>query len=557
MTTLLPHATPARADLTLRQASLLQSLRAELEAPFSLGDLLAFLLRWALDSTGAEAGSISIVDHERGELVVQEYDGYPREPFSRDSYGEPRRRVSWDVGIAGRVARSGRAYLVRDVGRDTVFLPNAPEIRAELVVPIACDGQVLAVLVLDSPRSAAFGERELAFAQALCDAAAAPLRRALWYQQALETSTQLGQVFSSIPSGLALMDSQGRVLRSNPAWAGLWSLPDSALEGPFHIPWDLVGHLLPRLADPLALTEFCAQGHGNPSDIMSITVVLREPHQELLVLSTPTCDSLGQLTGRVWVVNDVTREREADRVKSEFISVVSHELRTPLTSILGYTELMLTRSFTPKEQKEFVQTVYDQASQLSQIVEDMLGISRLEAGKVQLNLWPVSMRQIVGELTAQLNAYLTARHGMVIHMPPRLPPVYVDRDKVKQILINLITNAVKYSPRGGEITLAIEEPERLPPNHPEGAFLLVSVRDRGIGIPPEDRDRIWERFYRVDNSNTRRTTGTGLGLAITRALVELHGGRIWVESELNVGSTFLFTLPVSLEGLARRPDGTE
>jgi signal transduction histidine kinase len=244
------------------------------------------------------------------------------------------------------------------------------------------------------------------------------------------------------------------------------------------------------------------------------------------------------------VVSDVTREREADRLKSEFISVVSHELRTPLTSILGYTELLLARDFAPAEQREFVKTVYNEANHLSQIVEDMLGISRLEAGNVKLNQWVVSMRQLIGEMTAQLSHHLSARHRMVIHIPNHLPPAYVDRDKVKQVLFNLLINAAKYSPRGGEIALSVEEAAELPADHTQGRFLLVTVRDQGIGIPPEDLPRIWERFYRVDNTNTRRIGGTGLGLAITRALVELHGGRIWVESTPGKGSAFFFTLPV-------------
>jgi signal transduction histidine kinase len=424
-------------------------------------------------------------------------------------------------------------------------------VRAELALPIVLDGRPLAVLVLDSPRSAAFGDGEVAFAQALCAVAPQPLRRALRYQELLESSTQLSQVITSMPIGLALLDGQGRILRHNPAWPAVWGVEAIDADMPFHLPWDLVPLLLARLTDPMALNDFCAHGQTNPTDIETTTIRLRDPHQELDVLSVPTRDSLGQLTGRLWVVSDVTREREADRLKSEFISVVSHELRTPLTSILGYTELLLARDFAPAEQREFVKTVYNEANHLSQIVEDMLGISRLEAGNVKLNQWVVSMRQLIGEMTAQLSHHLSARHRMVIHIPPQLPPAYVDRDKVKQVLFNLLINAAKYSPRGGEIALSVEEAHELPADHPQGRFLLVTVRDQGIGIPPEDLPRIWERFYRVDNTNTRRIGGTGLGLAITRALVELHSGRIWVESTAGKGSAFFFTLPVVTDGSRR------
>ncbi|KPV43316.1 histidine kinase, partial [Kouleothrix aurantiaca] len=165
--------------------------------------------------------------------------------------------------------------------------------------------------------------------------------------------------------------------------------------------------------------------------MQTITLRLRDPHQELDVLSVPTRDSMGQLTGRLWLVSDVTRERESDRLKSEFISVVSHELRTPLTSILGYTELLLAREFAPAEQREFVKTVYNEANHLSQMVEDMLGISRLEAGTVKLNQWVVSVRQLINEMTAQLSHHLSTRHRMVIDIPDQIPPAYIDRDKIK------------------------------------------------------------------------------------------------------------------------------
>jgi signal transduction histidine kinase len=537
-------------ELTAQQERLIATLRSELEEPLSLNDLLARLLGCALDSTGAEAGAISLVDHERGEVVVQVYDGYGHDPFANGSlYDEPRRRIGWENGMVGKVARTGRALLLRDVAQEPAFQPGSPNIRAELAVPIMADGQALAVLVLDSPRSAAFGDGEVAFAHALCAVAPQPLRRALRYQELLETSTQLSQVITSMPIGLALLDPQGRVLRHNPAWLNVWGIDRPDHDLPFHVPWDLVPLVLTRLTDPMGLNDFCATGQNNPTEVQTATIRLRDPHQELDVLSVPTRDSLGQLTGRLWLISDVTREREADRLKSEFISVVSHELRTPLTSILGYTELLMAREFAPADQHEFFKTIYNEASHLSQIVEDLLGISRLEAGKVKLNQWVVSMRQLIGEMTAQLSHHLTARHRVVIHIPNQLPPAYIDRDKIKQVLSNLLINAAKYSPRGGEIALSVAEvdAEKLPEDHPSGRFLLVAVRDQGIGIAPEDIQRIWERFYRVDNTNTRRIGGTGLGLSITKALVELHGGRIWVESQAGQGSTFFFTLPLATE----------
>lgn len=542
-----PSANGLSNGLSLRQSASLELLCRDMEEPLSLTTLFEQLLQWALDSTGAEAGSISMVDHERQEVVLQIYSGYYSTILNNTSLAETQRRRSWNTGIAGRVARNGRAVLLRDVTQDPDYTPISADVRAEVAFPFVYEGKTLAVLMLDSPRSAAFGESELALLRAMCAAAIQPIRRAIRYQELLETSTQLGQVFSGMPTGLVLLDRRGFVLRYNPGWLTVWSIAASAMTENFQVPLDLVPLLLNRLADPIAFTEFAAAGQQNPSEIQASTLQLRNPHQELHLISVPTRDSLNQLTGRLWIVSDVTREREADRLKSEFISVVSHELRTPLTSILGYTELLLARDFAAKEQREFIKTVYDEASHLSQIVEDLLGVSRIESGNVKLNQWVVSMRQLVNEIIAQMNMHLTSRHRMVINLPQQLAPVYIDRDKVKQIFFNLLTNAVKYSPKGGEITLSVEELQQLPADHPPGHFLLVSIADQGLGIPEEEIPRVWERFYRVDNSNTRRIGGTGLGLSIVKSLVELHGGRIWLTSTLDHGSTFFFTLPIATD----------
>lgn len=543
--------TPTGLTLAPAQRHQLAALTASLDDVLDLHALLSLLLRRALEASGAEAGAISLVDHERGELVLQIYEGYGS-PQPTGLNNGLRQRWSWETGLAGRAARGGRALLVRDLSREPGIKPMQGDVRAELAAPIMIDGRAAAVLVLDSPRSAAFGEEVLSFIRALAERAAKPLSRALHYQEALESSLHLGQVFASLPTGLALIDTNGKVLRANPAWSTVWGLAHSPLRTPFHVSLDLIEILLPRLGDPLALTEFVSEGQRAPERTQQLNVRLNNPAQELQILSVPTRDSQRAITGRLWAVSDVTREREVDRLKSEFVSIVSHELRTPLTSILGYTELLLNRDFSTDERRQFINTVYVEAGRLSQLVEDLLGVSRLEAGKVKLNRWPIPLRQIVEELTTQLNTQL-AQHRMLIAIADPLPPVLVDRDKVKQVLFNLLNNAIKYSPDGGQITLEVREarPADLSVEHPPGRWVLVGVRDQGLGIAAEDLPRIWDRFYRVDNTNTRRIGGTGLGLSITRALVELHGGRIWATSTLGVGSNFFFTLPVANE-LTRR-----
>ncbi|MEI6777128.1 MAG: ATP-binding protein [Chloroflexales bacterium] len=543
--------TPTGLTLRAQDKQQLVALNGSLDEAIDLHALLSLLLRRALEVSGAEAGAVALVDHERDELVLHTFEGFGDEAGAGMQNG-PRQRWSVETGLAGRAVQSRRALLVRDVTVEPGLHGAGIGLRAELAAPIVIGTATAAVIILSSPRSNAFGEDELAFVQALCARAALPLSRALHYQEAIESALYLGQVFSSLPTGLALIDIYGKVLRSNPAWDSLWGLHGRVIRENFHVSLDLIEHVLPRLHDPLKLTQFCDTMQRSPAKDLITTIHLTHPAQDLEVRSVPTRDSKDHITGRLWAVSDVTRERESDRLKGEFVSIVSHELRTPLTSILGYTELLLNRDFPPDERQQFVTTVYTEANRLSRLVEDLLEVSRIEAGKVKLNRWVISLTNVLYELTTQLNTQLM-NHRLLIDVTSEIPPIYADRDKVKQIIFNLLTNAIKYSPSGGEIQLSIHEarPDELPAGHTAGRWVLVSVRDQGIGIAEDDLPRIWERFYRVDNTNTRRIGGTGLGLSITRGLVELHGGQIAVESELGRGSRFFFTLPVSNE-LARK-----
>ncbi len=537
--------TPPGLTLTAPLRQKIIALNEQLDRTLDLHELLGIILRRALEGSGAEAGAIALIDHDQRELVLHLCEGYETDQVGAALTGTPRPRWSWETGLAGQAVRSRRPLLVRDASREP-GLPNGIPFLAELAAPIEVDGRVLAVLILHSRRANAFHDDVLAFVDALRERAARPLERASYYQAAYEASYHLGQVFSSLPIGLALLDSNGRVIRANPAWQQVWSLPESASQTSFYVGIDLVEQILPRLPDPLRLTEFCNLGQRSPDQVLETSLALRQPYQELHILSVPTRDSQQQLTGRLWVVSDRTRERESERLKSEFIGIVSHELRTPLTSILGYTEILRARAdLDHEQQQDFLNTVYNEAERLHKLVQDLLDVSRLEAGAVKLNRWAVNLRQVIEELTLQLNTQLV-NHKLLITTAPALPPVFADRDKVKQIIFNLLTNAIKYSPEGTEIQLTIRRagPSDLPENHPVGQWVLVVVRDQGIGISAADQARLFERFQRVDNSNTRQKSGVGLGLYITRLLVELHGGRIWVVSAVGVGSSFSFTLPV-------------
>ena len=528
----------------------LTHLAQELIEPLDLSTLVQTLLRESMQAVSATAGAVNLIDktHQEYSLVLSE--GYAVDQRLSES------RQTWplSVGVVGRAARTGKASLLTDTSHTQDWATDAADVRAELIIPVQAQNGVLAVLVLATNKEPIFSTQDLHTAQSIAQLAARPLQRALEYRELVETRNQLQQTLSSLPLGFALTDLEGRVLRTNEAWYKLWHISEAHDDQPQYLPWDLLPALLKRLSHPLELTDFFAETQKARQEPHELTLSLLEPVQDVRIRSTPVVNAHGISTGRVVMIEDITREREIDQMKNEFVSVVSHELRTPLTSILGYTELLLARDFPAPERQEFMQTVYDQAEQLSKMVDDLLSLSRLDAGQIQLNRWMVSLHQVIREITRQLNETLSEKHRLLIDIPQGIPPIYADKDKIRQVLTNLLSNAVKYSPQGGQVALIVRELRKAPPNAPalpKERAVLLAVHDQGIGIKAEDIPHVFNRFFRVDNSITRKIGGTGLGLSITKALVELHGGRIWVTSEPGKGTTFWLTLPIATE-LARR-----
>jgi len=261
------------------------------------------------------------------------------------------------------------------------------------------------------------------------------------------------------------------------------------------------------------------------------------------MFSTPVRSREGVYLGRLYVLRDVTREREVDRMKTEFVSMVSHELRTPLTSIKGYIDLVLEGEAgeVSGEQGEFLRIVKNNADRLVALVNDLLDVSRIEAGKIQLNRQPLDLISLIRNVSTSLRPALDGKvQHLALDLPPALPSTLGDPDRVTQILTNLLSNAHKYTPQGGRIRIAVR---------PEPGQLRVDVEDTGVGLSPEEQQQVFTRFFRARNRATQQVGGTGLGLAITRSLVEMHGGEITLSSAPGNGSTFSFTLPTTEQAI--------
>jgi PAS domain S-box-containing protein len=336
-------------------------------------------------------------------------------------------------------------------------------------------------------------------------------------------------ILEGIADGVIVFDQQGKALVANPAIGRLLERPSERLLGA-----DIGALMADEVedADQAKVVDLLKERGSRRS-----SAKFAWGQKTLSVSFAPVRSASGGVSGTVAVFRDFTREAEVDRMKSDFVSVVSHEVRTPLTSIKGYLDLVLMGASGPlnKQQQSFLSIAKSNAERLHELVSDLLDISRIESGKVELDIQVVSLPQVAAQVASSLEPEFRARGlTLTLDVPASLPEIFGDRGRIGQILSNLVSNAYKYTREGGATIRA----------RAVGTTLQVDVIDTGVGIVQEDLGKLFTRFFRAEDAMVRQQPGTGLGLNITKSLVELHGGLIWVTSKPGVGSTFSFTLPL-------------
>ncbi len=342
----------------------------------------------------------------------------------------------------------------------------------------------------------------------------------------------LQTLLRGIMEGVLVVDARGRILMVNNALRQLLSLPPHVED---RTPLEIIRNAeLER-----TLRQVLQDGENTTLELTLPAPEGKTFEVNVVSISPSPAGMLKEDEGRrgvIAVFHDITRLKELEKIRRDFVANVSHELRTPLTTIKGYAETLLEGALKEDVASHFVQVIKRHSDRLEKIVEDLLILSRIESKEFQLKMEPLSASDLIGDVLDFIKEPLNKKKISVSvdEIPPTLL-VFGDRQYLEQVFTNILDNAIKYGHERGRIVISATERDQ--------REVEISVKDDGIGIPKEDLLRVFERFYRVDKGRSHDLGGTGLGLSIVKHIVQAHGGRIWVESQLGEGSTFYFTLP--------------
>lgn len=560
----LVHQRTAELEAEKERLSTLHEIASEISSTLDLDVLLMTSLRALAHITDVRYGSIMMMDHETEQLVNRAVLGRT----DMDTYT----RFPLGSGVAGWVAQHKKPALVPDVHQDErwVDMPNQ-ELTAKrggsmLAVPLIAHQSILGVLTLSHQQVGYFNEDHLRLLTASAGAIAIGIHNANLYttivadmdhrsdlvRQLRNETTQINAILQSLSDGVVVCDTEGAILSVNPAATILLGKPAEEL-----IIQDLgailKGLLGSKRVDELPVVDLLDHPIGSNHQPRMFETTIQIGMRVINLKLGPVLKEDEELLGAILNMRDMTREVQSDRLKTEFIGTMSHELRTPMTAIKGFTQLLGMGSLGPLNdtQREFMSTIQYNAERMIAIINDVLELTKIETGSIELEIRPLHLAEALSGVVSELRDLANRREQeLTITIPPGLPLVRADSSRLHQILFNLISNAVKYTPHGGKVWVEATEAtlEDLP-QHIRDNLLLdrrytqIEVRDTGVGIAPDEVDKVFERFYRTENPLKVEAGGTGLGLSLTRPLVELLGGQVWATSELDVGSTFTLVLP--------------
>lgn len=455
----------------------------------------------------------------RGELLKQDIGEPDQEPAAAV-------RAVVETGASQIIPALGQGSNGETAGN---FLAGV-DIRSAVCVPLRARKRSLGALTLARTESLdVYGADDLALAEDLAGRIALAIDRRDLYRE-VEKRADAARVLAHVADGVLLLDRSGTVRVWNPAAEAMTSIGAA----------DVVGHSAAEAIPGWQEAVDSIPVAATPDPARPEVVIPIETETGERWISISGVEFFG---GTVYAFRDLTEIRRLEELKADFIATASHELRTPLAAVYGAAQTLLRHDFALDEggRDRFVSMIAEESERLGRIVNEILLANQLDAGRLDLGTEPFDGVEVAERVVEATRAYAPPEISLQVIAGDDIPQVAADRDKVRQVLVNLVENAIKYSPDGGLIEVGVES---------RGTAVRFHVKDEGLGIPPEEQGRVFEKFYRVDPQMTRGVGGTGLGLYICKELVDRMRGRIWIEAKDGKGSTFFLELPA--EGSSRR-----
>ncbi len=508
----------------LRQRDYLLSISRAMTARLDLPSLLQLIIEKAVGMLRGEAGMIALLGRD-GDFHV------------RASHGLPARTPQLFAPLLTNIPLQHTRWPVPDLYSRLQLVAASAGINLRQVVglPLILEDELIGVIYVFRRRDTAFSANDRQVLSSFADQAAIAVRNATLYQQLSEEKRRVEAIIENSADGVLILDAECRIETMNRALSQMtgWT-PEQARGQPC---WRVMAL---RDAQGRNVCEAeCPLEHfqESPRPQVEGDIVRADGHRTMVSITySPLYDDEGTLVNIIGNAHDVTRFREAEEMKAMFISVISHELKTPVALIKGYASTLQREDaqWDEKTVRDSLAIIEEESDRLDGLINNLLQASRIQAGTLKMELNDVLIPKLAAKAVERFRVQAPS-HELLLDFAADFPPLLADEERLQQVFYNLISNAIKYSPQGGTIRVG---------GRVRGDFVELFVSDQGQGIPLDRQSRLFEPFYRVDSGLGRRTQGVGLGLFLVKAIVEGHGGHVWVQSAPGKGSTFYFTLPL-------------
>jgi len=506
-------------DFRIRQRDYLLEISRALTQELDLDKLLSRILRISIEMLAGQAGIIALKETRSWRVVAAH--GIPAAFLS---YLEPL--------LAEEKAAELNLVELNRMLKELTYTASMGLLNG-VGIPMAAHGQVIGVIFIFRSYPDLYSANDKMLLQSFADQAAIAVFNAQLYGQVSYEKQRLDALVDSAADGILILNADHTIERCNTAFERLYGRPRVDIQGKLHT------EIIRWARKPEGQTMEAAEASGWPLTHNAYLYVegdLERPEPPNLpvgITYAPLMAENGTLRNIIATVRDITKFRNAEEIKNTFVSIVSHELKTPVALIKGYVSTLRREDakWDKAVVKDSLAVIEEESDHLAAMIEDLLDASRLQAGGLQTNLADISIPAVAERLAERFRTQ-TQRHTIIVDFPAKFPIILADENRINQVLSNLVSNSIKYAP-GGEIRISGQvRPEQV----------IICVSDQGPGIDQADIPYVFDRFYRADRA-VRKTKGAGLGLYLAKAIVEAHGGRMWVDPQPSTGARICFSLP--------------